>query len=570
MPSDGVTSTVLGTSSAGVVAVDLDASGTERGRAELGTDDISEWVARHEAEHHPRWVWSATPGWYAPLVDAGVRVARCHELRSTHGILHNSKLAQSSGYDPGDASWGHAAPAPRTGDTLFEVDEPSGPPTGIEPALTAYARQRAAIAGASDPGRLRLLCAAESAGTLVAVEMTAAGLPWDAARHDRILEHALGARPVHGALPIRMRETADRVRAALGDATASLDSAPKLVRALNRAGVLVESTNKWELAEHDHPVIAPLLEYKRMSRLLTANGWNWLDHWVAEDRFRPVYVPAGVVTGRWASSGGGALQIPRQLRAAVRADPGWTFVLADAAQLEPRVLAAMSRDEALADAARGVDLYAGIVARGAASSRTDAKIAMLGAMYGATTGEAGRLVVPLRRTFPAAMRLVDDAARVGEDGGVVTTWLGRSSPAPSDRWRDLQARASEQGAASTDLDRARRAARDQGRFTRNFVVQGTAAEWAAVWLAEIRRRLDSMPTADVAAEASASGRAFARRPHLAFFLHDEIIVHTPEAQSEEVAEIVRASADAATEALFGDFPLDFPLDLTIAASAEKR
>src|SRR5690606_19988157 len=113
--------------------------------------------------------------------------------------------------------------------------------------------------------------------------------------------------------------------------------------------------------EHDHPVIAPLLAYKKLMRLHTANGWAWLREWVADGRFRPVYVPGGVVTGRWASSGGGALQLPRQLRPAVRADPGWVLVVADVAQLEPRMLAAMSADTALADASRGRDLYAGIV-----------------------------------------------------------------------------------------------------------------------------------------------------------------------------------------------------------------
>src|SRR3546814_9112581 len=71
----------------------------------------------------------------------------------------------------------------------------------------------------------------------------------------------------------------------------------------------------------------------------------------------------------------------------------------------------MARDTALAEAARGRDLYAGIVAQGAVASRAEAKVALLGAMYGATTGDSGRLVPRLRRAFPRAMRLVDDAAR---------------------------------------------------------------------------------------------------------------------------------------------------------------
>ena len=152
--------------------------------------------------------------------------------------------------------------------------------------------------------------------------------------------------------------------------------------------MLVESTSRWELAEQRHPVIEPLLEYKKLSRLQSANGWTWLAEWVHDGRFRPVYVPGGVVTGRWASSGGGALQLPRQLREAVRADPGWRLIVADVAQLEPRVLAAMAGDTALADAARGRDLYAGIVDSGAVATRQEAKIAILGAMYGATTGES--------------------------------------------------------------------------------------------------------------------------------------------------------------------------------------
>jgi DNA polymerase-1 len=358
------------------------------------------------------------------------------------------------------------------------------------------------------------------------------------------------------------------VRDALGDPAVSLDSQPKLLRALHRVGVLVESTSRWELAEQRHPVVEPLLEYKKLTRLLSANGWAWLDEWVTDGRFRPVYVPGGVVTGRWASSGGGALQLPRQLRPAVRADPGWSLVIADVAQLEPRVLAAMARDLRLADAARGRDLYQGIVETGAVASRQEAKIAMLGAMYGATTGESGRLVPRLRRAFPAAMDLVDEAARVGADGGIVSTWLGRSCPPPGERWNAEQARATEAEAGAADVARARRAAGDRGRFTRNFVVQGTAAEWALAWLADLRGRLSQGPLAP--RPAPRSGPAMGDRAHLAFFLHDEVIVHTPTEHAEEVAHAVQDAANAAGALLFGGFPVDFRLDVRIAQDGGKE
>ena len=572
--ADGASWIVLGRADDGVVAARLGADGEELDRTSLRAADLTDWIAAIERAASVRWVWSDSPRWYADLLDAGVRVARCHDLRLCHAILRDSELVSAEAPVRAATQW-DATPFVEESDSmqaLFDLggDEAvTGPPVGLDECVQEFRRQRAAIDGSADPGRLRLLTAAESAGALIAVELRAAGLPWDAATHEALLTEMLGERPVGGGAPAKLEGAASRVREALGDPAASLDSQPKLLRSLHRAGVLAESTSRWELAEYRHPVIEPLLEYKKLSRLLSANGWSWLAEWVHDGRFRPVYVPGGVVTGRWASSGGGALQIPRQLRAAVRADPSWRLVIADVAQLEPRVLAAMARDTALADAARGKDLYAGIVDTGAVALRSEAKVAMLGAMYGATTGDSGRLVPRLRRTFPRAMALVDDAARTGENGGVVTTWLGRSSPPPSTTWHDAQSRASEVEASGIDETRARRWARDRGRFTRNFVVQGTAAEWALAWMADLRGRLAAMPAVAEPAAAPRSGPVFATRPHLAFFLHDEVMVHAPAERVDEVADAVLDSAAAAGRLLFGGFPIDFPLELRKAESADK-
>ncbi len=569
--SDETAWIVLGRAGDDTVAVMLDIHGSETARSVVA-DPVS-WVAERESATGPRWVWSDTAAWYRPLLAAGVRIARAHDLRLCHAILRDSAHARDADALRAATEWDAAAAddARESAPTLFELDAPEahrGVPDDIDAALVEFARQRAVLA--ESPRRLALLTAAESAGALIAAELRAAGLPWDRAAHERVLDETLGPRPAGGGEPARLREMAERVRSALGDPALNLDSQPKLLRGLHRVGILVESTSKWELAEHEHVAIAPLLEYKRLARLLSANGWAWLDEWVADGRFRPVYIPGGVVTGRWASSGGGALQLPRQLRTAVRADPGWVLVVADVAQLEPRVLAAMSGDSALADAARGVDLYAGIVDSGAVATRAEAKIALLGAMYGATTGDSGRLVPRLRRIYPRAMKLVDDAARVGEEGGVVSTWLGRSSPPASDAWHDAQARASSADASTADEARARRWARDRGRFTRNFVVQGTAAEWALAWLADLRGRLAAIPPVEGVDAASPSGPWFDRRPHLALFLHDEVVVHAPAAYADAVVDVAREAAAAAGRLLFGDFPVDFLLDARIAQTAAKE
>ena len=69
--------------------------------------------------------------------------------------------------------------------------------------------------------------------------------------------------------------------------------------------------------------------------------------------------------------------------------------------------------------------------------------------------------------------------------------------------------------------------------------------------------------------AAASGPVFSRRAHLVFFLHDEVIVHAPAEQADQAAEAIRAAAASAGRLLFGDAPVDFPLDLSIGERAIK-
>ena len=590
---------------------------------EVGADETSQ----------VRWTWDDTNNWYPALLAEGVRVDRAHDLRLAHAVLRASVLsARTALAEAGPDAWDRLAPVPPPGgptaaallrpdrhpgsEPLFDLGEITAPatrsgtdrgsrgegderPSGQErqgsgqgnsgrpgngeplDPVAELAAQLAALKDSTEPGRLRLLLAAESAGALAAAEMHHAGLPWRGDIHDEILTEALGPRPRPGVRPAKLEALAHQIREAI-DAPPTLnpDSHPDLLRAMEYAGVGARSLRKWELEKLDHPVIAPLLEYKGLYRLYTANGWNWLDTWAPDGRFRMEYVVGGVVTGRWASTGGGALSLPHNVRRAVNADPGWTFVVADAAQLEPRVLAALARDERMAAAGRSkdganTDMYAGIVAAGAVDSREHAKVGMLGAMYGGTTGVSAQVLPRLARAFPQAIDLVERAARAGERGEKVTTRLGRSSPLPGDSWAAVQGSAFDEDAGADAQSRARSQTRSWGRFTRNFVVQGTAAEWALCWIASIRRRLWAM--GEVSTRSTGSGQAgstgdglapapFDRRPHLVFFLHDEVVVHAPAAIAEEVAQEVRAAAEEAGRLLFGDFPVDFPLSVAVTES----
>jgi DNA polymerase-1 len=525
--------------------------GTPVGTARLSADDLADFVRAREAEP-VRWVWDDTTRWYPQLLQAGVRVERCTDLRLTHAVLRRSPFVDQSVLACDEtAGWDALQPVTAGDPALFPLEDPADL---LDPSAE-HERQRAALAASAEPGRLGLLLAAESSGALVAAEMTHAGLPWRAEVHERLLTELLGPRPAAGLRPTELERLASEIRAALGAPGLNPDSPGALLRALQAVGLQVDDTRSWTLEQLEHPGIPALLEYKKLSRLLAANGWNWLDTWVREGRFRSYFLPGGVVTGRWASSGGGALSVPVQVRPAAVADDGWRFVVADVAQLEPRVLAGMSGDTAMAEAARSSDLYQGMVAGGAVATRAEAKVGMLGAMYGGTRGESGRMMPRLARRYPRAIGLVEDAARAGERGEVVHTLLGRGSPLPTGAWAERPVELGEPSdvvGSREDRDRHRRA---WGRFTRNFVVQGTGAEWALCWLADLRNRLWRLGEGTLT-----------ERPHLVFFLHDEVVVHTPEHLAAAVAEAVRRAAAEAGRLLFGVFPVDFPLDVAVVES----
>jgi DNA polymerase-1 len=210
----------------------------------------------------------------------------------------------------------------------------------------------------------------------------------------------------------------------------------------------------------------------------------------------------------------GLHNLPAEMRPAVAAEPGHVFVRADLGQIEPRVLAAVSGDRALIVATRDDDLYAP-VARRLRVTRDVAKVAVLGAMYGSTTGESAHALRGLEREYPVAMGLLADAAATGARGDDVFTIGGRRIR----MWFD--------DPVDGDVDRARRLAAARGRFARNAIIQGAAAELFKIWAITVRAR-----GGDLGAE-------------IVLCLHDELIVQCPEEHADEVADLV---SDALAEA----------------------
>ena len=154
------------------------------------------------------------------------------------------------------------------------------------------------------------------------------------------------------------------------------------------------------------------------------------------------------------------------------------------------------------------------------SDRATAKVAVLAAMYGQRSGAAGRALGDLERAYPVAMAYLDAAYRNGVTGRSVRTFGGRLIRAA------LPPDLAGTGPAAEPTDpvvaESPGAAGGRGRYLRNAVIQGAAAELFKAWAATVRHVV-----------AGLDGR-------IVLCLHDELLVHVPEQHAEACAGACRA------------------------------
>ena len=278
----------------------------------------------------------------------------------------------------------------------------------------------------------------------------------------------------------------------------------------------------------EHPLVDALLVWRKAERIATTYGYRWLDEHV---HTRPDDPDGwGRLRGEWSSCDGaagrmtasaGLHNLPAELRPAVAATPGHGFVHADLGQIEPRVLAAVSGDPAFIAATADDDLYLPVATR-LGVDRAAAKVGVLGAMYGGTAGNSGLALPRLRQAYPRAMAVLEAAAEHGRAGEAVLTIGGRLVRMWSSEHLDDSGRG--------DLERARQAAAARGRYARNALIQGAAAEFFKVWAVTYRAR------------ALAEGID----APIVLCLHDEVLIHAPDDAAPAAAELLGgALAEAA-------------------------
>jgi len=323
----------------------------------------------------------------------------------------------------------------------------------------------------------------------------------------------------------------------------NLDSPAQVREAFARLGIEVESTREWRLQKlaRQHPVVQRLLDYRGLSKSLSSYGEGMLDHInPATGRIHASFHQIGTPTGRMSCRDPNLQQVPHavEYRSCFRAPQGRQMVVADFSQIELRILAEFSRDEALIAAFNsGADLHRATASQMLGvpldqvtpEQRGHAKSLNYGIIYGmgaeglanrinATVEEAEALIERYFTTYAGVARWLREAA-----GRAVSE--GRSRTATGRLW-------------IYQLDTHDRQQLSQlKRLGKNTPIQGTASDI-------FKRAMKLVDEALLSHEAQ-----------IVNSIHDELVVECAETIVEETARIVSQTMVAAAKEFLPNVPV---------------
>lgn len=310
------------------------------------------------------------------------------------------------------------------------------------------------------------------------------------------------------------------------------------------------STNRdvLEQLSGKHPIISALRDYRILDKLRSTYLEPLPRLIGADGRIRTTFNQTGTATGRLSSSNPNLQNIPvrgplgQRMRACFTAESGMALVSADYSQIELRVLACMSNDQALLAAFReGADIHArtaGLLYETPADKispeqRRAAKTINFGLIYGMGAQKlAQELSISvadahqfISRYFDRLTGLRDFYASVKEQAreqGYVTTLTGRRRLLPNIASASLQLRALAE------------------RQAVNSIIQGSAA--------------DIIKLAMLAVYHDPALRS--QNARLLLQIHDELLLEAPQDQAAEVGARVVALMSSVTP---GGKALEIPL-----------
>jgi DNA polymerase-1 len=279
-----------------------------------------------------------------------------------------------------------------------------------------------------------------------------------------------------------------------------------------------------------HPIVEEILAYRKLAKLRSTYVDGLIEKVGADGLVHTVFKQTETRTGRISSAEPNLQNIPvrtergSRLRAFFNAQEGHVLVDADYSQIELRVLAHLSGDEAMIEAFRSNgDIHTQTAAQVfdlpesfvTPQMRTAAKAVNFGLVYGisayslsqdigVSVADADRYMKAYFHTYSGVARYMDDVVARAKADGYVTTMFGRRRPLP-------------------ELTAQNRVTRSFGeRVARNTPIQGSAADIIKLAMVRVYERLKEEKLAS----------------RLILQVHDELIVEAPLEEAERAAAIV--------------------------------
>ncbi|MCX6738521.1 MAG: DNA polymerase [Candidatus Parcubacteria bacterium] len=313
------------------------------------------------------------------------------------------------------------------------------------------------------------------------------------------------------------------------------------------------STRESELEKlaDSHPIIAEILEYRELQKLLSTYIDNIPDMVGEDGRLHTTFIQTGTTTGRMSSNNPNLQNIPTHagygiaVRNAFVAEDGYTFASLDYSQIEMRVLAALSDDEIMIETFReGKDIHSAVAMHVFGVSESDvtkdmrrrAKVINFGIIYGmgittlqknlgGTRAEAEEFHKNYFEKFPKIASYFEKVKKDAVNLGYTETLFGRRRYFPG---------------LESHIPYVKAMAE---RMAMNAPLQGTAA--------------DIMKLAMIQAHNEVAKKNFGGEARMLLQVHDELIFEIKKEDIDTVIPIVKKAMENACE-------LSVPLIVSVA------
>lgn len=280
----------------------------------------------------------------------------------------------------------------------------------------------------------------------------------------------------------------------------------------------------------EHPIVSKVLDYRQLTKLKSTYA-DGLAEFIGEDgRIHSTFNQTITATGRISSTDPNLQNIPirfelgKQIRKVFIPEDGYVFLDADYSQIELRVLAHMSNDEALIEAYNSDEDIHKITASKVFNTplnevtslqRRNAKAVNFGIVYGIssfglgqdlniTRKQAQEYIKSYFKTYPKIKSFLDGLVESAKETGYTITMYGRRRPVP-------------------ELTSGNFMQRQFGeRVAMNAPIQGSAADIIKIAMIRVNDELKDRGL----------------RSRLLLQIHDELLVETHESEIDIVKKIL--------------------------------